>query len=114
MLQSEVINKLAKELSLAQGTFDYFKINRTYIQMALTVGIEHFHKKAEEIVVLDKDGVEAGRFKSSYEAEKVLGIDRRHISAVINGLQHTAGGLMFIRTRDYELIKRDTNDVEEV
>jgi len=113
MLQSEVINKLTKELCLAQGTFDYFTINRTYIQMALSIGIEHYTKDMEEIVALYQDGSEAGRFKSFEEASRKLGISQTCISEVVRGTQHTAGGLQFIRAKDYDLVPRNSEVVTD-
>jgi hypothetical protein len=107
MLQSEVINKLSRECCIALGDFYGYKTIRTYIQMALVVGIEHFTKDMEEIVVMDMSGVETGRFKSIREAERELGINRRNIDHVITGKAHSAGGLMFMKTKDYELVKRE-------
>lgn len=107
MLQSEVINKLARECCLAIGTFDHFKTIRTYIQMALTVGIEHYTVDMEEIIALYKDGIEAGRFKSLGDAQRKLGLLQSSISDVLAGRQHTAGGLMFMRVKDYDLIPRE-------
>jgi hypothetical protein len=106
MIQSEVINKLARECCLALGDFDHFTTVHTYIQMALSIGIEHYTKDMEEIVAMYRDGVEAGRFKSIREAERKLGIDRRNINQVLRGAAHSAGGLIFIKTKDYELIER--------
>jgi len=106
MIQSEVINKLSRECCLALGDFDHFDTVRTYIQMALSIGIEHYSRDMEEVVALYKDGVEAGRFKSVNDAMNKLGIPQTQICAVLNGRQHTTGGLMFIRTKDYELVKR--------
>lgn len=111
MTQSEVIDKLTKELCLAQGTFDYFQQNRIYIQMALAVGIEHFTKDMEEVVVLYKDGSEAGRFKGVTDASIKLGIPQSQISDALRGAQHTAGGLMFMKTKDYELVPRNSKAV---
>jgi hypothetical protein len=114
MLQSTVINKLAMELAIANGDLDHLHNNRIYIQMALTIGIEHFNILQEEIVVLDKDGIEAGRFKSVSDAAKELGINQSNISQCLMGIRHSAGGLMFMKTRDYELIKRTPYDGESV
>jgi hypothetical protein len=114
MIQSEVINKLSRECCLAMGDFDYFKTVRTYIQMALSIGIEHYTKDMEEVVAMYKDGVEAGRFKSEKEAADKLGITYQNIAAVLQGRQHTAGGLLFMRTRDYELVERNKERLEPV
>ena len=83
MLQSEVINKLSRECCIAMGTFDYFKTVKIYIQMALAVGVDHFSKEMEEVVALDMNGVEAGRFKSVQEAADKLGIKQ---SGIMNNL----------------------------
>ncbi len=107
MLQSEVINKLSRECCLAMGDFDYFKTVRIYIQMALSIGIEHYTKDMEEIVALYMDGTEAGRFKSITEASDKLGINRRNIDHVLRGNVHSAGSLMFMKAKDYELVKRE-------
>ena len=107
MLQSEVINKLSRECCLAMGSFDYFKTVRIYIQMALAVGVEHYAKEMEEIVVLDMNGTECGRYKSIVETAEKLGLFAENISAALNGRQQTSGGFKYIKTRDYELIKRE-------
>lgn len=114
MIQSEVINKLSRECCLALGDFDHFTTVRTYIQMALSIGIEHYTRDMQEVVALYMDGVEAGRFKSAREAANKLGIDRRNIDHVIKGTAHSAGGLMFIKTEDYELIEREKERLEPV
>lgn len=111
MLQSEVIKKLSTECCMSLGDFDYYQTISTYIQMALSIGVKHFHKLEEEIVVLDMKGVEAGRFKSVNEAAKVLGIHAGSISEVLTGKRHSAGGLMFIKTVDYELVERKRDDI---
>jgi hypothetical protein len=107
MLQSEVIRKLSRECCLAMGSFDYYKTVSTYIQMALAVGVEHYTVRMEEIVALDMNGTEAGRFKSYGEAHAKLGIDEGSISAVIDGHRQTAGGLKWMKVRDYELVERE-------
>ena len=106
MTQGEVISKLTRECCLAMGEFDYYDTIRIYIQMALSVGIEHYTKDMEEVVALYKDGREAGRFKSTTEAANKLGIPQSSVSSVVSGNQHTAGGLKFIKTKEYELFKR--------
>jgi ribosomal 30S subunit maturation factor RimM len=97
MTQSEVINKLSRECCLALGDFYYFDIVKRYIQMALSIGMEHYSKEMEEIVVLSKDGVELGRFKSVTETAEKLGLNYQNISAVLNGRQQTCGGMVFIK-----------------
>jgi len=107
------------ECAIACGDFDHLQTIRTYIQMALSIGVDHYTKEMEEIVVLDTHGIEAGRYKSIVEASKQLGIHEENkvskqlgiheenISAVLNGRQHTAGGYMYMKTKDYELVKRE-------
>ena len=107
MLQSEVINKLAMELCLANGDFDHFQNNCIYIQRALSIGIEHYSIQMEEIVVLTKKGVEIGRYKSIAETSTKLGLHERNISAVINSEQHSSGGYLFMKAKDYELTPRN-------
>lgn len=75
--------------------------------MALAVGVEHFNVRMEEIVALDSNGTEAGRFRSLSEAHAKLGIDEGSISAVMDGHRQTAGGLKWMKVRDYELIRRE-------
>jgi len=110
MLQSEVINKLARECCLAIGEFDHFKTIHTYIQMALAVGIEHFRADMEEIVALDQWGKEAGRFKSILEAAHKLGIYQGGISDTLAGRQQSTGGYKFMKVKDYDLIPREDNN----
>jgi hypothetical protein len=110
MLQSEAINKLSKECCLAIGDFDHYQTIRTYIQMALVVGVEHYTKDMEEVVSFYRDGVEAGRFKSIGDASIKLGIPQSSISDVLRGVQHTAGGLKFMKITDYELVKRKEDE----
>lgn len=95
------------ECALALGEFNHLQTIRTYIQMALSIGLVHFHILDEEIVVLDMNGKEAGRFKNLASAEKTLGINKSSISEVLNGNRHSAGGLMFMRIEDYELVPRE-------
>jgi len=110
MLQSTVINKLSLECAVALGDLDHLQTIHIYIQMALSIGVEHYTKDMEEIVVMDTHGVEAGRYKSISEAVKELGIRQGDISAVLTSRQHTAGGYMFMKTKDYELVPRkDSN-----
>lgn len=104
MTQGEVINKLSIEMALALGDLDTLQTCRTYIQMALMIGIEHFTKDMEEIIVLTKNGEEVTRLKSVTEGELKLGIRQACISDCLAGRQHTAGGYMFIKAKDKELI----------
>jgi len=106
MTQGEVINKLSMECALALGELDHLQTIRTYIQMALSIGIDHFRKEMEEIVVVDMYGVECGRYKSTIETSQKLGICRQDITKVLNGRGHTAGGFRFMYSRDYELVPR--------
>ena len=107
MTQGEIINKLSMECALALGELNHLQTIRTYIQMALSIGIDHFRKEMEEIVVLDMHGVECGRYKSIMDAERKLGIREANIHQVLSGQNHTAGGFMFMRAKDYELVPRE-------
>ena len=99
------------ECALALGDFSHLQTIRIYIQMALSIGIEHYTKDMEEIVVMDTHGIEAGRYKCVTDASNKLGIRQGDISAVLTGRQHTAGGYMFMKAKDYELIPREKKDI---
>ena len=113
MTQSEVIDKLSIECHSLVEQFpdDKYAIIRKYIQMALVVGLEHFSTEMKEIVVLDYNGVERGRFKSIQDAANKLGIHSTSITAVVNGRQHTAGGYMFMKKSNYELLRRPSEKI---
>lgn len=104
MTTNDVINKLSMEMALALGDLDTLQTCKIYIQMALSIGIEHFTKDMEEIIQMDGNGVEMARYKSVTEASVKIGISQHSISAVLTGIQHTTGGFMFIKTKDKELI----------
>jgi hypothetical protein len=104
MTQNEVIYKLSMEMALALGDLDTLQTCQIYIQMALSIGVEHYTKDMEEIIQLDHNGIELGRFKSTSDASAKLGILRPCITDVIIGRAHTAGGFIFIKTKDKELI----------
>ena len=106
MTQSEVIDKLTRECCLAIGDFSYYNTVKSYIQMALTIGIEHYTVDMEEIIVLDHQGCETDRFKGVTDAANVMGLSKSGISAVLTGRQHTHGGFIFIKSKDYNLLKR--------
>lgn len=108
MLQSEVIQKLAVECHalVSQYPDQQFSIIRKYIQMGLCVGLEHFTQDMEEIVALDLQGVERGVYKSTQDASNKLGICRQNITAVVNGRKHSVGGYIFMKRKDYQLLRR--------
>ena len=89
------------------GSFDHFKTVRIYIQMALAVGVEHYMVSMDEVVALDMNGVEAGRFKSIQEAADKMGIKQSGIMNNLAGRSAWAGGLKWMKVKDYELIERD-------
>ena len=103
MTHDEVITKLSRECCLAIGDFSYFTTVKVYIQRALTIGIEHYTVDMEEVVVMDAEGREVGRFKSVSDASRKIGVRQSDISAVLAGRQHTTGGFMFILAKDYLL-----------
>lgn len=92
------------EMALALGELDHLQTCRHYIQMALSIGLEHFSKDSQEIICMNYSGEELIRFKSIREAADKLGIDRRNISHVLEGTAHSAGGYKFILAKDKELI----------
>ena len=51
MTHLEVINKLAGEMSRMTGEFDHIDVYRWYIRQALDIGINHFTKESEEIIM---------------------------------------------------------------
>lgn len=106
MTQSDAVNKMAMEMSHALGDFSHLRTCKFYLNMAITIGTEHFTHDMEEIVAMNCDGIEVGRFKGLRDAARQLGLHECSISKVINGQHHTTGGLMFIKTSDKELIKR--------
>jgi hypothetical protein len=104
MTQGYVINKLSMEMALALGDLDTLETCRKYIQMALSIGTEHFTKDMEEIIVMNYKGEEIDRLKSIGDAERKLGISQSQVSDVLRGKQFSAGGLRFMKVRDKELI----------
>ncbi len=102
MTQNEVIIKLsmemAKKLDADLNTCMWF------IRQALCIGIDHYTKDMEEVIQMDRDGEEIGRYKSVGDASLKTGIRQGDISAVLTGLQHTTGGFVFIKVKDKELI----------
>jgi hypothetical protein len=104
MTYNEVINKLSMEMALALGDFYYLDTCKIYIQQALAIGIDHFTKDMEEVIAMDLLGREVGRYKSILDAERQLGVRECNIHQVLAGKNHTAGGYMFVRSKDKELI----------
>jgi hypothetical protein len=119
MTFDQVVEKLGKEMAdrlniLIENAIENSDLSilrenapqlcKNYIHIALSVGMDHFHPLDEEIIAMDREGVELGRFKSVTEAEIKLGIHKSAISECLNGNRHTAGGLMFLKTKDKELM----------
>ena len=119
MTFDQVVQKLGKEMSasldslivsaMESGDLSVLRDNapqlcKNYIHIALCVGMEHFHYLDEEIIAMDRDGNELGHFKSITEAETKLGIHKSAISSCINGIRHSAGGLLFIKASDKGII----------
>lgn len=108
MTVDSVVKKLALEMAFITGRTEDMKIYKQYLQMALTIGIDHFTKEMVEIVAMDTEGTEIGRYKSVLEAERKLGVREANIHQVLSGRNHTAGGYMFIRSKDKILIERES------
>jgi hypothetical protein len=104
MTQNEVINKLSMEMALALGDLDTLQTCKIYIQMALSIGIEHFTRDMDEVIAYTTNGTEIGRFKSVQDAADKIGLRAELITAVLNGRQCTTGGMMFMKTKDKYLI----------
>ena len=107
MTQSEVVNKMAMEMAHALGDFEKLKTCRFYINMAITMGTEYFTRRMEEVVAMNYEGKEMGRYKSAREASQELGLDESHISKVLSGRYHSTGGYIFMKVKDKELVKRE-------
>jgi hypothetical protein len=101
----EVINKLALELAFATGDLENIAHYKKYLRMALVVGTEHFINNKEEIVAMDYEGVEQGRYNSIRDAARKLGLDPSAICKVVNGRSYSHGGYLFIRRKETELVK---------
>jgi hypothetical protein len=104
MTQNEVINKLSMEMALLTGDLDNLNTYRWFIRQALDIGINHFTKDMEEIIQMDRFGEELGRFKGVTDCSQKTGIRQSDISAVLTGVQHSAGGFLFMRSKDKKLI----------
>jgi len=112
MTHMEVINKLAGEMTRITGEIEHIDTYRWFIRQALDIGITHFTQNSEEVIAMTKAGVEVGRFKSVLDAEKKLGVRECNIHQVLSGSNHTAGGYIFIRSKDWHLIPRQTDPEE--
>lgn len=105
MTQSEVINNLAMEEAVLLGDLDNLNTYRWFIRQALVIGIDHFTKDMEEIVQMDRFGEELGRYKGVTDASRKTGIRQGDISAVLTGIQHSAGGFFFMKSKNKVLIR---------
>jgi hypothetical protein len=92
------------EMAVALGDLDKLQTCQYYIQKALAIGIEHFTADMEEIIMMDQFGEEMEIFKSISDASSKTGIRQGDISSVITGIQHTAGGFIFMKSKDKELV----------
>ena len=101
MTIDEVTNKLTFELVTQTGHLEDREICWQYIRYALIIGIEHFTKEMKEVIALDKLGNEVGRYKGVREASVKLKISRGNIYQVLEEKRHTAGGLIFVKNKDW-------------
>jgi hypothetical protein len=106
MTQNEVINKLSTEMAVELGDFDHLALCRKYIQRALVIGTDHFTTDMEEVIQMDRFGTEIQVFKSVGDASRKTGIRQNDISTVLTGVQHTAGGFIFMKSKDKVLTPR--------
>ena len=114
MTQNQVINKLALELAFQTGRMEDMKLYKQYLRMALVVGIDHFTVDMEEVIAMDSEGHEVGRYKSVTDAAKKLGVDRSDIVAVLNSRKQMAGGYLFVKVTDKKLIKNPVKPFAEL
>lgn len=106
MTINEVINKLTQEWAMETGDLENSQVARKYITRALDIGINHFTADMEEIIQLTRAGTEIARFKGVTDTATRIGIHQSYISAVLTGVQHTAGGFKFMKLKDWELVPR--------
>lgn len=106
MTTREVVNKLALELAFKTGHMEDMKYYKEYLRMALAVGVEHFTVRMREVVAMNFEGKEMGRFKSVDDAAKKLIIPRQNVFQVLEGRRPSAHGFKFIYVDDIELIER--------
>jgi hypothetical protein len=104
MTVDQVITKLSLELASITGDSSHVDTYRRYIQMALSVGREHFNDQMNEIVAYDLKGNQVGRFKGVRDAGRKLNIDGAHIRRVIRGERHSHKGFIF--RKDTDLVKK--------
>ena len=101
MTINEVTNKLVFEMVQLTGHFEDADIYKSYIRIALTVGMEYFNPMQEEVVATNQKGVEVGRYKSIEEASVKLNIKRQNIVSVVLGHRNKAGGLSFRKSETF-------------
>jgi hypothetical protein len=101
MTIEEVTNKLSFEMVILTGHPEDVSIYQQYIQIGIVLGMEYFKKDQQEVIALDDKGVIVGKFRSVTEASKKLGICRQGIVKVLNARAHSAGGLHFVKQKDW-------------
>ena len=113
MTHDYVINKLTCELIVETGCPEHISAYRRKIRQALDIGINHFTKDMEEVIMMDRFGKEIERFKGVSDASAKTGVRQSDISSVLIGRQHTAGGFIF-RKASTLVLKPVKNGKEKV
>jgi hypothetical protein len=106
MTQNQVINKLALELAFQTGRMEDMKLYKQYLRMALVVGTDHFLVGMKEIVAMDKEGKELGRFRCIKDVAKKLNLRYDSIEDVLQKRRNSVFGYKFIYAIDMELKER--------
>jgi len=101
MTIDEVTKKLVFEMVQLTGHFEDADVYKSYIRIALTVGMEYFNIFQDEVIATDQQGVEVGRYKSIIDASKKLNIPRQSICKVVLGYRNKAGGLSFRKSETF-------------
>ena len=102
MTFKQAVDAITSEMVLRTGRPEDMVVYREYIGQALIIGMEHFNPNQKEVVSMDQRGRETGRYRSVSEAAKKLGICRQSINKVLSGERHTAGGLIFIESKNWK------------
>lgn len=106
MTTEDVIKKLALEIAIETGHYEWIQLYQRKIGMALTIGLENDDLKQEVITALTKEGEEVGSYISREEASRSLGVNSSSITNVLNSRRMTAGGYLFVKKTILKLKKK--------
>jgi hypothetical protein len=102
MTSDYVIKKLTIDLIKETGDFEHADIYKRYLTYALTIGMEHFDSRMQEIAAF-KDNIEVGRYRDTSEASKKLNISQGNIKSILIGKRHQSKGYTFMKVKDHNL-----------